>query len=211
MKNIVIVGAGGFGRELAWLIEDINRVNNEWNLLGFVDDNKKVNELVYSGYTVLGDLEWLKKQAIYVVFGIADPVEKKKAIERLGKTNNEFPVLIHPNVIHSNSIDIGEGTIICASNILTVDIKIGKHVILNLDCTVGHDAVIKNFTTIYPAVNVSGYVTIEECGSIGTGSAIIQGLTVGANTIVGAGSVVVDDLPDNCTAVGAPARPIKFH
>lgn len=211
MKDIVIIGAGGFGREVAWLIEDINKVNKEWNIVGFVDDNENIQGIEVNGYKVVGDVEWLKKQEMNVVSAIGDPIVKKKVMERLKDSKNTYPVLIHPSVIYSDKVSFGEGSIICAGNIITVNIEIGKHVIINLDCTIGHDAVLGNYTTVLPSVNVSGFAETEECVSIGTGSAIIQGVKIGENTVIGAGSVVVKDLPANCTAVGAPAKPIKFH
>jgi sugar O-acyltransferase (sialic acid O-acetyltransferase NeuD family) len=211
MKDIVIIGAGGFGREVAWLIEDINKENTDWNILGFVDDNKEIHGTEMNGYEVLGDIEWLKSQELNVVCAIGDPNTKKRTIERLKNSNNSFPVLIHPSVIYSDRVSFGGGTIICAANIITTDIKIGNHVIINLDCTIGHDAILGDYTTVLPSVNVSGFVVTDESVSIGTGSAIIQGVKIGKNTVVGAGSVVVKDLPENCTAVGAPAKPIKFN
>ncbi len=211
MKDIVIIGAGGFGREVAWLIEDINREKKEWNLLGFVDDNEMIQGNEINGYRVIGTTDWLNTQEMYVVNSIADPIVKKKIMEKISNSKNMYPVLIHPSVICSERAKIGEGSIICAGNIISVDAKIGKHVIINLDCTIGHDAVLGDYTTILPSVNISGAVNLEECVNFGTGGAIIQGLRIGKNTIIGAGSVVVKDLPANCTAVGIPARPIKFH
>lgn len=211
MKNIVIIGAGGFGREVAWLIEDINRVNPEWNIVGFVDDNENIQGKEINGYKVVGNIDWLKDQDLYVVSAIGNPINKKKVVKRLEGSKNKYPILIHPSVIYSSIVEFGEGAIICAGNIISVNIKIGKHVIVNFDCTIGHDAILDDFTTVLPSVNVSGNVTVEECVSVGTGTAIIQGVTIGANTIIGAGAVVVKDLPANCTAVGAPAKPIKFN
>ena len=211
MEDIVIIGAGGFGREVAWLIEDINKVNNNWNIIGFVDDNKYIQGTEINGYKVVGDIDWLKKQELFVVNAIGDSFIKKKVMEKLDGSKNKYPVLIHPSVICSDSVSFGEGSIICAGNIITVNIEIGKHVIINLDCTIGHDAIIGDYSTILPSVNISGFVKTEECVSFGTGSAVIQGVNIGRNTIVGAGAVVVKDLPANCTAVGSPAKPIKFH
>ena len=211
MKDIIIIGAGGFGREVAWLIEDINKEKLEWNIVGFVDDNASTQGSEINGYKVVGDINWLKDQEIYVVNAIGDPIIKKKVMDRLGGSKNKYPILIHPSVIYSERVTFGEGSIICAGNILTVNIKIGKHVIINLDCTIGHDAVIGSYSTVLPSVNISGYVNTEECVNIGTGSAIIQGVSIGKNTIIGAGAVVVKDLPANCTAVGSPAKPIKFN
>ncbi|MGI5912941.1 MAG: acetyltransferase [Syntrophomonadaceae bacterium] len=211
MKDIVIIGAGGFGREVAWLIESINEVANEWNIVGFVDDNKSIHGKVINGYEVVGNIEWLMHQELYVVNAIGDPITKKKVMEKIKNSKNNYPILIHPNVICSNKVKIGEGSIICAGNIITVNIEIGKHVIINLDCTIGHDVILGDYTTVLPSVNISGFVKTEECVSIGTGSAITQGVIIGKNSVIGAGAVVVKDLPANCTAVGIPAKPIKFH
>lgn len=211
MKDIVIVGAGGFGREVAWLIERINEVNAEWNLLGFVDDNEEVLGTEVNGYKVLGNIDWLNKQELNVATAIGDSNVRKSIIKRLKNSRNIYPVLIDPNAICSNEITYGEGVIVCAGTVITVNVKVGNHVIINLDCTIGHDAALGDYTTILPSVNISGYVVTEECVNIGTSSAVIPGKSIGEGTIVGAGSVVVKDLPANCTAVGAPAKPIKFH
>lgn len=211
MKDIVIIGAGGFGREVAWLIEDINKTKPEWKIRGFVDENADLKGNFINGYLVLGDLEWLKSKEIYSVCAVGNPKTKKNIINRLVDSRVKYPILIHPSVIKSDMTEIGEGSIICAGNILTVNIEVGKHVIINLDCTVGHDVQIGDYSTVLPSVNISGCVALKECVSIGTGSAIIQGVEIAENTIIGAGSIVIKDLPANCIAVGVPAKPIKSY
>jgi sugar O-acyltransferase (sialic acid O-acetyltransferase NeuD family) len=210
MKKLVIIGVGGFGREVAWLVERINNVNETWDLLGFVDDNIEIKGNLVGNYSVLGDTNWLSNQNddIFAVCAIGSAKVRKKVIQKLD--NVRFATLIDPSVIMSNRKHIGEGCIICAGTILTVDFILGDHVIVNLDCTIGHDAVLKDFVTLYPSVNVSGNTVIGECVEMGTGSLIIQGLTIESETIVGAGAVVVKDLPSKCTAVGSPAKPIKY-
>jgi len=210
MKDIVIVGAGGFGREVAWLIEDINKAKPEWNILGFVDDNPNIQGSLINEFKVIGTLDWLSKQSTNVVFAIGNPITKKKLVQKLSGSKNLSPILIHPSVMFSKTVSFKEGCIICAGTILTTNITCGKHVILNLSCTVGHDAIIGDYCTVLPGVNVSGNVLLEECVSVGTNSALIQGVKVGANTVIGLSSAVVRDLPENCTAVGVPAKPIKF-
>lgn len=211
MDKIVIVGVGGFGREVAWLIERINSVKPTWELVGFVDDNKALMGDNISGYPVVGDSEWLNNQPddMYTVCAIGSSNIRKKVIQKL--SNVKFATLIDPKVEMSNTVEIGEGTIICAGTVLTIDVSLGNHVIINLNCTIGHDVTIRDYVTIYPSVNVSGNTYIQKNVEIGTGSQIIQGLEIGRNTIVGAGSVVVRDIPEFCTAVGSPAKPIRFH
>lgn len=213
MKNIVIVGSGGFGREVAWLIERINEKNKEWNILGFVDDADETQGKTINGYPVLGKNDYLCNYNGYVVCAIGSSGTRKRVIEKLQAINSNinFATVIDPSVIMSNYIEIGKGCIICANTILTTNIKIGDFCIINLACTIGHDAILEDFVTLYPTVNVSGNTHYGELVELGTGTQIIQGKNVGEGTIVGAGSVVVKDLPANCTAVGAPAKPIKFH
>ncbi|OPZ32897.1 MAG: putative acetyltransferase EpsM [Tenericutes bacterium ADurb.BinA124] len=210
MKNIVIIGAGGFGREVKWFIDEINGVNKQWNFIGFVDDNLPKGTVINDS-NVIGDVAWLHEQNLNVVCAIADPIIKKRVLERLTDSKNSYPVLIHPDVRVSKFVNIGEGTIICPGCIITVNIKIGKHVILDYDSTVGHDAIIGDFSTILPGVSISGHVNIEELVSVGTGAKIIQGLRIGKNTIIGAGAIVTKDIPQNVVAVGVPAKPIKIR
>lgn len=212
-KRIAIFGAGGFGREVALLIEQINFLQNTWEIIGFYDDGVQPNTDLY-GYKVLGGVEEVNKvdTELNVVFAIGDPKTKKKIIEKINNSKITFPALIHPNVLFGGrDVNFGEGCIITAGNIITVNVNVGKHVILNLACTVGHDTTIGDYCSFMPSVNISGEVDIKEGVYVGTGAKIINQLEIGANTIVGAGAVVSKSLPANCTAVGIPAKPIKFH
>lgn len=214
MKNLYIIGAGGFGREVAWLVERINGVNKEWNLKGFIDDNESVHNTTEGGYQVKGGCDYLinLQEEVWVCCAVGNANVREKIISKFSDCQHiKWAILIDPSVIQSKRVVVGEGTIICAGTIITVDIEIGKHVIINLDCTIGHDDVIEDFVTIYPSVNVSGNVYVERNVELGTGTQIIQGKKIGRNTIVGAGSVVVKDLPEKCTVVGSPAKPIKYH
>ena len=213
MKKIVIYGSGGFAREVAHLIEDINEVSSEWNVLGYIDDNKSNHGLIINELPVLGGAEWFKGQdEVSVVLGIGSPTVKKSIVKKLiDYTNVRYPNLIHPSVKISRFNQLGKGNIICEGNILTTNIILDNFVIVNLNCTIGHDVHIKNYSTILPNSSISGNVVFEECVDFGTNATIIQSITVGAGTIVGAGAVVVKNLPAHCTAVGAPAKPIKFH
>ena len=146
---------------------------------------------------------------VYAVCAVGAAKVRKSVIEKIQESSIKFATLIDPSALISKRVEVGEGTIICANSILTVDIKIGKHVIINLDCTIGHDDIIDDFVTIYPSVNVSGNVHLGECSELGTGMQIIQGKTVAKNTIIGAGAVVVRDIEVSGTYVGSPAKKIK--
>lgn len=211
MRKLVIVGVGGLGREIAWLVERINAMEPTWELLGFIDDNSEKHGTIVNGYPVLGGCDWVleHKDEVFAVCAVGTAKTRRRIVERLHGVR--FATLVDPKVQMSQRVEMGEGCIICAGSILTVNIKLGSHVIINLDCTIGHDAVLSDYVTLYPSVNVSGNTFLEESVEMGTGSQIIQGLRIGEGTIIGAGAVVVRDLPGRCTAVGIPAKPIKFH
>lgn len=213
MKDLIIMGAGGFAKEVAWLVERINSVSPTWNLLGFTDVDEARWGDTLKGKRILGNDSCIKNYpGAYAVCAIGAARVRRRSVEQLLRVYPEvrFAVLVDPSAIVSDSAALGDGTIVCAGAILTVDISIGRHCIIDTASTVGHDAVIHDFVTLYPSVNISGSTDIGECSEIGTGSQMIQGKRVGKSTIVGAGSVIIRDLPDNCTAVGVPAKPIKF-
>lgn len=210
----MIIGAGGLGRETAWLVERVNRINPTWNMLGFVDDNDRIWNCEINGYRVIGDYKKIMDYPkAYVVCAVAASRTRESIIKKVTELLPEvkFATLIDPSVVMSDLAVIGEGSIICAHTIISVNAAIGKHVIIDWNSTVGHDAVIEDYAMLYPSVNVSGATHIEAGAELGTGMQIIQGKKIGRYTVVGAGAVVVRDLPQNCTAVGNPAKPIKFH
>lgn len=213
MKKIAIFGAGGFGREVKMLIEQINDAAPTWDFIGFFDDDFTSARHVDEKHR-LGGMEALNNwpEPLAMVFAIGNPAVKKKIIAKVSNPAISYPVLAHPNVqIGASNVQIGEGSIICAGNILTIDISLGRHIILNLSCTVGHDTIIGDYSSFMPAVNISGEVQIGEAVYVGTGAKIINQLEIGEGTVVGAGAVVSKTLPPRCTAVGIPAKPIKFH
>lgn len=207
MKDIVIAGAGGLGREVAWLLEGINYDRKQWNILGYVDDNPAIKGKIYEGYEVLGGWDCLLKYSgIFFTVAIGDPAAKKDMLGKMNKTDASMATLIHPNASTGKTSRINPGAIIQAGCRITVNVSVGTGVILNLNCTVGHDAVIGDFSTLHPAVNISGRVNIGEACLLGTNCSVIQNVTIADNVTVGAGAVVTRDLPFGCTAVGVPAK-----
>jgi sugar O-acyltransferase (sialic acid O-acetyltransferase NeuD family) len=213
MKKIAVFGAGGFGREVKMLIDQINEVKPTYEFVGFFDDGEPKGKIV-NGFTVLGGKEELNNysEELCMAYAIGTPSIKKKITDSIINPKISTPTLIHPNVyVGKDDVSIGDGCIICAGCVITVNIKIGRFVILNLGCTVGHDTIIEDHASFMPSVNISGEVLIKEGVYAGTGAKIINQLEIGLYTIVGAGAVVSKTLPDYCTAVGIPAKPIKFH
>ena len=212
MKPLLIIGAGGVGREATLIVEAINRVHPTWDLLGFIDDFTAVGT-EYNGISVLGPLDILTqyKEPIYVVCAIANYTVKKKIIMKIKEFYPwvKFAKLIHPKVDLNPFMSIGEGCIIYQHVMMTVDVILGDHVIVCASTGIGHDSVIKDYCDILWNCNISGHVTLEEGCFIGSGATIIQGLKIGPQTKVGAGSVVLKSTYGYCTVVGVPAKVVR--
>jgi sugar O-acyltransferase (sialic acid O-acetyltransferase NeuD family) len=209
LTPLAIVGAGGFGREIAWLADDINREKPTFELVGFIDDEATSTP---EGYPVVGNTDqWIAhgRVDVHLVCALGDPVTRWQVAGRLSDAGFKFATLVHPTVKRSRHVRIGPGGMICADNILTTNIDIGAHALLNLDCTVGHDSTLADYISMMPGVHISGDVTTDIGAYFGTGAVAINGVRIGAWSVIGAGAVVSSDVPRGVIAVGVPAKPIK--
>lgn len=207
MKKIVIVGNGGFAKEVFWMIKRINAIKPTWDFLGFIDRDSSNEKCV------IGNDDFVCKvnEELNVVIAIGTSNIRNRLYAKYAENVNVlFPNIIDPSAIVSDRVQIGCGNIICPGAIVSVDTAIGNCSIINMGCTIGHDVVIENFVTISPGTNLSGKTHIESGCEIGAGTQTIPGIRIKSDSIIGAGAVVNKDLPSNCTAVGVPARVIKI-
>ena len=207
--GIVIVGAGGFGREVLLTLLDCNRQLKMYNVLGFVDDDKSLLGKSVNNIPVLGGLDWLfsnNSKNFKCIIAIGDGKLRKKIAQQLERENIEFATIMHPSVVCSDFVEIGKGTIIQAGSIITPDTKIGEHVHINMDCSVAHDCVLEDFTTLSPGVHINGFTTIGSCVFIGTGAVAKDRVKIGRGSIIGAGTVLIDDVPEFSLYVGIPGK-----
>lgn len=211
LQKIAIIGAGGFGREVLDVFDAFNLVKPTYHVIGYiVDPQFSKPGTIINGKPILGGFEWFKKNKnIKAICGIGEPSNKMKAIMRAKELGVDFCSIIHPKAILTQWVTIGEGCVITAGCILTNQIRIGNHVQINLDCTIGHDVHIENYVTLAPGVHVSGNVTLHEGCYVGTGANIIEKRTIGSWSIVGAGSTIIINVPNNSSVVGTPGRVIK--
>lgn len=208
MKDIAIYGAGGFGREVKTIIQNlIEEGHEEWRFLGYFDDSDK-GDLLGSFY--LGDMSVLNnwKSDLGVVIAVGKGEVRKKIFQQVNNQYIDFPSIVSPKsfIGDASSIDIKSGVIIAAGANLTLDICISDFSVVNLNVTIGHDVYLNSFSSIMPGAHLSGNVTLGECAFIGSGAVLLNNISVGNNSIVGAGAVVNQSVEDFKTVIGVPAK-----
>lgn len=206
MKDIIVVGASGFGMETLWLARRLGR-----NVIGFLDDTTEKQNKQILGVPVLGPIdECGKYENNEFIVAIGSPRGRKSVVSRLlDYAVLEYATLIDPSAIVDKDVSVGEGSIICAGVICTVNVSIGKHTIVNLNSTIGHEVKVDDFVTIAPNVSISGNIYLRSLVEVGTGATLREKLEVGAGSVVGMGSVLTKNVDEEKVVVGNPARVIK--
>ena len=210
LKKIIIVGAGGMGKEVLWTLMDINKVSNVFDVIGFLDDDKKLHGKKINGYSILGGINWLSnKKKIGCVVAIGDSKIRERVVKKLKNFNVSFPSIIHPSVIMSEFVTVGKGTIICAGGIISPYSEIGNFVFINLRSLIAHNCKIKDFVSIMTGVNVNGYTIIEKGAYIASGVTVRDEIKIGKWSVIGIGSVIGNDVKPYSLYLGNPGRLIR--
>ena len=209
MKKIVILCAGDFGKELAWLIEDINAQNPTYEILGFLDDDERKIGKDFNGYKCIGKTsilsELAKEQNVCATIATQESRFRKKFVEDNIDFHN-WETLIHPSANISNTSKLGLGCVVCANCNISVNTVLRNHCILNLGVTIGHDCEISDYVSLMSGTVISGHVIINESAYFGSNSTVVPGKKIGKNSKVGAGSVVIRNVKDDVTVMGVPAK-----
>ncbi len=204
--SIVIVGAGGHGREVFDVVEACGG-----SCLGFVDDGSPdLEPLRRRAVSLLGGLGFLEELDALVLLGIGESATRREVGHALDARGGLgwSPALVHPLASTGSDVELGVGTVLCAGARLTTHIAIGRHGYVGPNATLGHDVILDDYVTVLPGATVSGAVHLASGVSIGTGAHILPGVRVGEAAVVGAGAVVLADVAPGATVVGVPARPI---
>ena len=204
--GLFIPGASGHAK----VIIDMVRKAGQYRIIGLFDDNEERRGTFFQGIEILGKLDLLDtmepKRAL-IAIGSNDA--RLRIANHLSSVGYSFPVCLHPSAVIGEDVIIGEGTVVMANAVINPGSRIGKHCIINTAATVDHDNTIEDFVHLSPGCHLAGNVTVCLGAHCGTGVSAIPGTRIGRQTIVGAGAVVVNDIPDGCTAVGVPAKVIK--
>lgn len=214
MKRIplIIYGGGAFGREVAWLAESCSVGEDRFEVVGFVDDVVERHGRLLNEIPVMGLEEAAARfPDAQIVGAVGSPSARETMMAKADAHGLQAATLVHERAERSRWIEIGIGTVICAGNILTTNIRLGRHVQVNVDCTICHDVILDDYATLAPGVHISGWVHLGKRAYVGTGAVIINGtekapMVLGDDAVVGAGACVTKSVDPGVTVAGVPAR-----
>jgi sugar O-acyltransferase (sialic acid O-acetyltransferase NeuD family) len=214
MNIFYIIGNGGFAKEVLFLAEQTLK-NSKCSFGGFIDFQPKTDSVNIGNdsFPVLDENFFLENvlpsQDTLLYLGLGDTEKISKVVRKF--LGYKFPNLIHPSVeYHRNSLEMGQGNIITAGSLLTVDIKIGNYNVFNLNTTIGHDTQIGDCNVFNPGANISGSIIIGDENLVGTNATILQGVRVGSRNKLGAACMVNKSIADELTMIGIPAKPLNI-
>jgi len=207
LRELLIVGAGGSGREIAWLARDIHGADLR---IIFAVEPKYLSEAKVDDITVIALDDAPRTNIHDYVVAIGDLKERRRLTAICEGLRMRPATLVHPSVLHSERVEFGDGTVVCAGAIVTTNIRIGRHVHINIGCTVSHDVILGDFSTLSPGVHISGHVHVEDDVFLGTGASVINGtagkpLVIERGAIVAAGACVTRPVQPGTMVAGVPA------
>lgn len=210
MKDLIIVGASGFGRELVQWVEDVNDKYPEWNILGFLDDNPNALLGIKCDYKIIGSIkDYQPKDNEYLACALAFPNVKKQIVTTLKEKGSKFATIIHPTALINKYAEIGEGVIITPRSNVNANAKVGDFVSI-LGSGIGHDAIIGDFSTLSGRCSINGHVQIGEKVYVACGVSIAPSKRIGDRAKVGIGSVVISNVKSDTIVFGNPAKKIDL-
>lgn len=211
-QKLVIIGAGGFSQDVLDILDACNCMKAQFEILGYIVESKYGEPgTEINGLPILGDFDWFGsyQHKVCAISTVGAPEVRFHLVKRSKEWGVPFCNLMHPTAILTRQLSVGVDVVLAAGCIIAFNTRIGNHVHVNLDCTIGHDAILEDFVTLAPGVHVSGNVTVGMGAQIGTGANIIEKVRIGEWSVIGAGSTIVRDVPPNTTVVGVPGKVIK--
>ena len=208
MYDIIIIGAGGFGREVyLWAKDSFSK--DQYRIKGFLDDNPRILDNYDMNVGIIGNLNSYDiKNKDRFLFAIGDIDVKKRLIIKMKKSGAKFLTLVHPTVIMANTTKIGEGVIICPFCLVSDNVLLEDFVMMNIYSSCGHDAKVGKYCILSPYATLNGFVVLEDEVFLGTHTTVIPYKRVGYKSKISANSVVMRDVATNKIVFGVPGKPI---
>ncbi len=210
MTDLVIIGAGGFSRNIVELVEDLNRVRAQWNLCGFLDDNPELRGKSVMGYAVLGGLDWVcSRPSTQFVIGVANHrnrAARQTIRDRLGLPAERYATLIDPSANVSCRATVGPGTVLLRNVVVSFEAGLGSHVLVSPGCLISHGSLVEDYVTFAASVTLNGNCRVGRGAYLGAGCVIRDNVEIGQDAMVGMGAVVVKNVLPATTVFGCPAR-----
>lgn len=196
MKDIIIIGSGGVGRETAWIIEQINEKNSQYNIIGFIDDDESKWNTEINGYKVIGGIEYLKSINYKgeVIIALANYKIKKSIIDKLKDLDITYATIIHPDNRLHNTVKVGQGTIIYGDVSISPNVCIGNHNIISSKSLMGHDCILEDYISTFWNVIIAGNNVIAEGTLIEASVSIIQNIKIIKPTMIKAGKIISETI-----------------
>jgi sugar O-acyltransferase (sialic acid O-acetyltransferase NeuD family) len=208
LRDLIILGTGGYAQELLWIVDDLNAIRPTWNFLGFVDPAAPSKKgLLYYDRPILGGWDDAPdpRKGIYFACGLETPQVRKKECQEAERRGYKPATLVHPSVIIARHVEVGEGTVVGAGSILAPYARIGRHCAINLQVAIGHNSSLGNYCVVSPAAQILAAVTLEDEVFIGANATVYVGTRVGAGALLGANSFLLTNLAPGRSTIGVPA------
>ena len=209
MQKLLIVGAGSVGKFIAY---NMHQFTQTFEIIGFLDDDTSKHDSIIANVQVLGSVEKLHEfsgKGIAIVWGIAFPGVKKKLFDKYQDLSFVFPNFIAKDAWVSEAVIFGNGCIVYPGTAINYETRIDDFVVINMNCSIGHNCTIKSFSSLAPGVNLGGNTSVGNCVEMGIGSSTIQSTTIGDNATIGGQAMVVSNISELDVVVGIPAKSIK--
>jgi len=212
VNRLIIVGAGGFGREaLEWALQS-KEDNVTWRVAGFIDDDPDVLHGFDVSYPILGRIfDWQPKPDERFVVAIGSPRTKKLIASRLAEKGAIFENVIHKTVTLATTARLGCGIILCPNVVISDHAIINDHTAININSSVGHDACVGVYATISSYCDITAKVSLGEGVFLGSSVCIVPRRKIGRNVYVCAGSVVMNDVQADAKVMGVPAKKFEIR